>query len=457
MCSEISVTKKICDFVLEYRMEDSSREAVELAKRALLDGVGVMVAGRRERQPRLLARALEEMYGTDSFSLPDQVWIASAACHSQEYNDLYFGLPGHPGAILIPAAFYVGARTGATGKELLEAYMAAFETASRVNRILLPVHHEKGFHSTCVSGIIGAALAAGKLLELSGQQMEHALGIACSFASGLRRNFGSDTNSLQVAKASADGVRAAFLAREGMTSCRELLTQPDGFLAAFYGRLEEADHVFSDLKEQSAFLSPGLLLKKYPACYSVYQAVDAALGIREQEDFRMEGIARIICSVPELSFYSLPEQRPDSVYGQRFCVPYCVAAALLFGRLDETCFQESHLRNPQLSDLMEKSVYRVQEELIGKPGYGFSEVEIVYENGKRLRARAYHGEQEKIENWSRERLYTKFKGCVGSAFSEEQTEQLLATLCEIERVPSVKKVMEFIYDNKKGEDKDEID
>lgn len=451
MCTGLTLTQKLCAFVADYRLEDSTDEVTELAKRALLDGIGAMISGRAQRQPKRLELALRAMYGGESFSLPDQVWLAAAACHSQEYNDLYFGLPGHPGAILIPAALYVGACTDAAGKELLEAYMAAFEIASRVNQLLLPVHHEKGFHSTCTSGIIGAALAAGKLLKLSEEQLEHALGIACSFASGLRRNFGSDTNSLQVAKASADGMRAAYLAGADMTGCKDLLMQPDGFLAAFYGRYEDASDVFADLKESSAFLSPGLLVKKYPACYSVYQAVDAALRIREQEAFQSEGIVSIVCSVPELSFYSLPEQRPDSVYGERFCVPYCVAAALLFGTLDETCFQECHLKNPRLCSLMERVVYQVHEELQGRPGYGFSEVTVVYETGKRLSARVYHGEQEKIEHWSRERLSKKFRGCVQHTLGEAQTDALLEKLWSIEQAPSVREIKEWICNHKEEE------
>ena len=421
-----SDTEKIIAFVQEFSLEQTSREVLELAKRSLLDSAGVMTAGARQEQVALVESAFEEMgeidgsknlflfgKGWKKTGVPTAVFLNAVAAHSMEYNDLYYEMPGHPSAILGPVVFTLGEMLRRTGKEILEAYLPAFEIQCRINQALLPVHHQKGFHSTSTSGVVGAALAAGKLLRLSRQQMADAVSLACTSACGLRRNFGTYTNSIHAGLAAESGVRSAFFARRGITACRDLLTEPDGYFNAFYGNQNKWKLLLNQLGEVSCFVTPGLLLKKYPACYSVYQCVDAALALREKYEFRGEDISKVICFVPELTFQSLPGRKADSAYEGRFCVPYCTAAALVTGGLDESRFSQNTIQNPEIKRLVSNTDYQVPEELKGKRGYGFSRVEVVLKDGRSLAETAFPNPRERLENWSLSDLKKKFQSCCG--------------------------------------------
>src|SRR6266699_647815 len=154
-------TSVIAEFIVKSRWEDCPVAAVDAARRAILDCVGVMLAGSAEPAARIVQQIAESEGGA-------------------------------------PLATIVGTRrrTGAVCAALANgtaAHALDFEVETTLAEVINPAHYEKGFHATGTLGAIGAAAAASRLLGLDGAQTRTALAIAATQASGLKENFGTMT------------------------------------------------------------------------------------------------------------------------------------------------------------------------------------------------------------------------------------------------------------------------
>jgi 2-methylcitrate dehydratase PrpD len=235
-----ALTAELGRFASSLRFNDIPDEALAVAKTGFTDCFGVMIAGARDRVVALLDR---EMAGSDSKAqaslipslkkrnVEDAALVNGAAAHVLDYDDVTFD--GHPSAVLVPAIIAQGETVGASGAELLAAYVAGYEVwAELLVREPVPLH-QKGWHPTAVRGTVAAAAACAKLRRLSPEQTQTALAIAASMAGGLVANFGSLTKCFQVGRAAQSGVIAARLADAGLTASPDALEHQSGYLAAY--------------------------------------------------------------------------------------------------------------------------------------------------------------------------------------------------------------------------------
>lgn len=450
---------QISGLIRDFSLEHVPLPAIDCAHKLLADTVAVTIAGSQMTQYRLAEKALTEMgsnstgqfrpvilgIGRKQLSVCDGVMLNGISAHSADFNDLFYGLPGHPSAVLVPVVLGLGEFIGSNGKQILEAYILAMELQSRVNQALMPIHHEKGFHSTSVAGVLGAAIAASKLLKLDKASTENALAIACTMACGLRRNFGTYANSFHVGNAAANGLKAAFLARSGYTAETNIMFLEDGYMHAFYG---SPDHLAASLTSFGttwAYQEPGILIKKYPSCYSTYLAIDAALNIRRKYSPRIAEIAEIQCLASELTIMSLPNRWTDSVYGERFCIPYCIAAALKTGEIRLDSFTEEMLSDEQIISLRDRIVCGVHPRLVGVRGQGFTEIRIRMKDGTEFCDRQYPQDCERVEHWAEGALYSKFMDCTAKRIGSERAVQLFESCFSIEKTQNMQNFFDLLF------------
>src|SRR5215831_17049705 len=243
-------TSHLAEFVTKSRWEDCPAEAVEAARRAILDCLGVMLAGSVEPAARLVtdvARAeggspLATVVGTPLRT--GAVWAALAngtAAHALDFDDTNFTLMGHPSAPVLAAALAAGELALADGQALIHAFLLGFEVETTLAAVINPEHYEHGWHATCTLGTLGAVAAASRLLGLDSEQIKTALAVAASQSSGLKENFGTMTKPFHAGHAARSGVLAALLAREGWTASERALEGPQGFFSVLSaGRREDA-------------------------------------------------------------------------------------------------------------------------------------------------------------------------------------------------------------------------
>ena len=195
------VTAGIAALVHDTSDQDIPAEAREAARRALLDTVGVALAGSGEECVRILRDVLTPADPVNGGATLlgsglrctefDAAQLNATAAHALDFDDTHAAIRGHPSATIVPAALAAAELVGAGGAELITAYVLGLEVAARVGDSFGPSHALQGFHSTATLGVLGAAVASARLLRLDPPQVTAALGVAASSAAGLRLNFAS--------------------------------------------------------------------------------------------------------------------------------------------------------------------------------------------------------------------------------------------------------------------------
>src|SRR5438552_2494306 len=224
-------TSVIAEFSVKSRWEDCPVAAVDAARRAILDCVGVMLAGSAEPAARIVQQIAESEGGAPLATIvgtrrrTGAVWAALAngtAAHALDFDDTNFAMMGHPTAPVLSAALAAGELALADGRALVHAFLLGFEVETTLAEVLNPAHYEKGFHATGTLGTMGAAAAAARLLGLDATQTRTALAIAASQASGLKENFGSRPSSPVSSRRRRRSAKDAWASRPSATTRRTI-------------------------------------------------------------------------------------------------------------------------------------------------------------------------------------------------------------------------------------------
>jgi 2-methylcitrate dehydratase PrpD len=127
---------------------------------------------------------------------------------------------------LLPPALAVAEEMEVSGREFITAFVAGFEVLHRIGDAAREKSEKLGFHAPGVTGPFGAAIVAGRLLNLNAGQMTNALGIAGSLSSGLlefAKSGGGTVKRLHLGHGTQSGVMAAMLARDGFAGPATIL------------------------------------------------------------------------------------------------------------------------------------------------------------------------------------------------------------------------------------------
>src|SRR5262249_41974697 len=141
-------------------------------------------------------------------------------------------LRGHPSTVLVPAILAEAETLDVSGRDMVTAYVAGYETWAELVRREPGFHHGKGWHPTGIFGAIGAAAACASLRRLDPAKATEAIALGAAQSTGLMANFGTMTNPFHAGRSAHSGVMAARLAAAGFTASEDALEHPQGFLAA---------------------------------------------------------------------------------------------------------------------------------------------------------------------------------------------------------------------------------
>ncbi|MBI2868046.1 MAG: MmgE/PrpD family protein, partial [Chloroflexi bacterium] len=195
-------TERIAEFIVHTPSKDIPKDAMDVARDATLDCVGVILAASREPIGRIVtdyvrglgAAPRSGVFGGGFKSSPQDAAFANGVMgHAMDYDDMHTGCAGHPSVALVPAILALGEALYASGEEVLAAYTIGFEVIYRVGQEVGLKFLGNGYHPTGVWAPVGAAAAAARLLKLDPLKTRRALGIAASEAGGIVGNFGTMT------------------------------------------------------------------------------------------------------------------------------------------------------------------------------------------------------------------------------------------------------------------------
>jgi len=442
------ITRRLAANAAALRYDHLPAEVVFVTKHCLLDWLGVTIAGAQEPLTRMLADHVAEEGGgrhATLIGLGGMVSVGQAslvngsAGHALDYDDVLRWLNGHPSAPVMPAILALAEHRGASGRALIEAFVAGVETESRIGIMMGEGHYAKGWHATATIGHFGAAAGAARLLGLDAAQTAIAFGIAGTQAAGLKAMFGTMCKPMHAGKAAQNGLFAAQMAARGFTSRDDVLETSQGFGDTQTDTFA-AGAALDGLGER--FLLPESRFKYHAACYGAHGPIDAASQARANAAFDADGIERIEIRVQARNLRVCNIQTPATGLEAKFSLRFTVALALLginTGRLDT--FDDAIVTRVDAMALCEKA------RVVGIDDMARNEAEIIVHQRGGTVVRGHADLTEPVTDldatWAR--LRAKFEGLAEPLVGARKTETMLDFIGDLENAPSLAPLLAATY------------
>ena len=444
----------------------TSDVAMLRARHAIIDVVACMVAGAGDEGAARL-RSTIGPYGTGPASVigsEDKApapWAALAngmSAHALDFDDNY--LPGstHATAVLIPALLALAEQIDATGRQLMDAYIIGLEMQAAVGRGVNRAHYDMGWHATSTVGCIGTAAACGRLLGLDTDRMTHAISLGVSMASGPKVQFGTMTKPFHAGMAAKNAVLASQLARNDFKARDVALEGSLGFRELFSNETSPGwDEIVPKLGQPPAIEEFGLAPKLYPCCGSAHRVLDIVLALREEHGITAGDVLKVETMVEFVNKRNLMYDDPKQEMEARFSMNYCVALALLYGKLSLTDFTPQAVHRPEVRKLLPLVTMDAYEEGAQGPDPTARlphKVTIFLNDGRTLTGSATWARGTIHNPFSEADLDEKFRDCCEGFLTDsdfEAVKGILNNLPELDSVRRLTRHLKFIAGSDRGE------
>ncbi len=456
-------TKKLSEFIIRTEYEDLPEEVITTAKGAILDFIGVAMAGSQEESGKIIREMVEEYHSSPEAAVIGGGFKASCslaalangtAGHVLDYDDCldfpHVGL-GHPTTGILPAALAVSEKIDATGRDLITAYCLGTEAYAKIGLLAKDAFRaEKGWEWTGVLGVMGATAAVAKLLKLDEQKTSMSLGTAASLSSGLTRNFGSMAGHLHVGNAARNGVEAASLARKGFISREDIVESPSGFYNVFTGNRDpvperEMEENIGALGNPWNIVNPGLMLKAFPCAHISHFGVDAALQLRREHSIDWRRIEEIEFRIPSLLQRIVSYPEPRTGIEAKFSPGHCMCRALIYGGVKIADFRDESIMDPSIKQLMGRIKWVVLDQEAGELPFGFQEVVVKMKDGPIFSHRVSHPKGEPQNPLTDEDSTAKYEDCASHArYDKEKASQIKDLILNLDKVNSLSRLADLL-------------
>jgi 2-methylcitrate dehydratase PrpD len=416
----------------------------------MLDCVGVALAGARFESSLIVldfvracgGRPLATVLGTDIRTSEADAALANGHLASALlYEDTCLVVPGHATATLLPVLLALGEARHLSGRAVLEAYVVGFEVEAALGPVLHPDHYERGWHATSTVGTMGATAAACRLLDLGPEAVRMALGIAASFASGFRQNFGTMMQAFHSGIAARNGVIAALLAQGGFTADPAILESRMGFANLFGAGTEKLFPGIAALGKELALLGPVLYLKLYPCGFPLQRPIDCAIDLAVAYQLQPDQIEEVRCGVHYLIPETVFHENPQTGLQGRTSIPYCVARAIIDRRMGLAQFTDEKVQDPAVRGLMAKVRTEVPPELSREALRGRvnsiaapAVMTVKLKDGRVVTTRVEHYRGAPERPLTRDEVVRKYRDCATMVIDPVRADKALELVEHLEEV-----------------------
>ena len=455
-----AITARLAEFIVNTRYEDIPDEVLRLAKHSFLDTLGVALGGVPERAPQLLARYVKEQGGTPSATVlaqgfrtnaPNAALVNGTAADILGWSDISVIQMTHPSVSICPVVWALGEQSKATGRKALLAHVIGIEVANKIGAGIRPAFQLKGWHPLAVLNTFGAAAAAGKLLDLDTGKMGNALGIAGAEASGIRVAMGTMSKAYGAGRSARDGIVSAQLAGMGYTGPANVIEGRDGFLQTF-GDGASGAGILEHLGNPFEFSTPGITLKKFPACTRSHNGIQAVLNLRKKHRLSPDAVESIECLVTPAVVDYLKFPNPRSKFESKYSMEFCVATALRDGKVVNASFSDEKVTDPELASIMQRVKMSVWPEY-AKHGYNPPHapygclVKIRLKSGQAISEQVDKGPWEPETPPSWDDLVDKYRSSSELVLSKAQSDRSIELVHNLEKLADLGELMALVAGN----------
>jgi 2-methylcitrate dehydratase PrpD len=441
MDSSRNDTEKVARFVAQTNIEKIPNDVLAAAKTAILDCLGVALAGSHEESARLCAEQVRSEEARGAASVWGHGFKSSAtlaalangtATHALDFDHgVYLG---QPTSGVIPAVMALAEALGASGRALLEAYVAGFEATAKIAKSI-PEEGRGGWHGAGTLGTLGATLSCAKLLQLDVDKVRMALGLATSMASGAACNYGTMTKPLGAGLAARNGVMAASFAQRGFTASPNALESATGFYGAYLSLPPDSAPI--EELGRSYELTQGLKIKPYACGGLSHNAIDAVLEMRERDGIKAEAVESIRVEVARHAYDRLVFQVPRSGLEGKFCMGYLLARALIAGKVSLDDFTDAAVRERPMLEFATKVHMELNTDLADSSEGRPSKVTVRLKDGKTISRYVEYSKGGPQAPLSAVELRAKFIDCAHRVIDEKAAQNILHHVDNLESLEDV--------------------
>jgi 2-methylcitrate dehydratase len=450
-----TITETIARWACDLKYQDLTPEAIDAAKRFLYDTLGCALGGYQTADVKIFLEHLRELGGRgsstvigagDRMNAVDASMINALMVRAMDYNDIYWKQdPSHP-SDLLSAPLALAEQAEMTGKELILGIVLSYEITMRLCHIAQPGIRERGWHHATLMAY-AAPVVAGRMLGLSWEQMQHAIGICschrftlgCAVAGKLTmmKNTVSPMST-------RDGVEAALLARRGYTGPEGVIDGKEG-MEHCLGKGWDYTWITDRLADRFMITECGMksypteALTHSPITATLYLVTENNLDADDIEEVRIESIARAADILSDASKYD-----PQSKETADHSLPYCIAVAVAERQVTPPMFKMDKIMDPRVRAQLNK-VKVVANPAFEKlfPTKQCTNVTITTKDGRKVARRLDVPKGDPRDPMTPEELEIKFSALAGPVMSNGRQQTLKRTVMELDSLENVRRLMEL--------------
>lgn len=441
----MAIMDQVAEFVYETGFDDIPEETVFYTKLLCSKIVAAMLSGATTTVGLGAIEYAESKGGNKEtgvigagsrVSLEDAVFVNGITSHGAELEDDQF--PSATSDITVfPVIFPLAEKNKLNGRQIIQASALGLEVMTRLGMFPLS---SKGITDLPFYGVIGAAITAGKALNLTPTQLKSAVGISLGRASGYITNFGTDAHYIESACACRDGLMAAQLARLGMTGGTDIEKWLQGVCSGLTLDLEKILHGLG----QIPWYMHCIWIKKYPCCFLTHRHIDMMLEILAENDISYDTIEKIVIHVGPID-NTCNRPKPIDTEDARFSFHHIMSALMLDGEIDSYHFTEEKINDPRHQDAWRKVIVQNHPSWPAEFMSGEAKIEVFLSDGRALvkkRIQAKGGPEFPLEVEEFHQLYQKY---TRNVLSNEDIEQTWEMLVDLEKIEDPNTLLELLY------------
>lgn len=440
---DLRLTEQLCARLSATQFEDLPAKTRHEAKRALLDWIGCAVAGSRHAAIPMVIDVLAST-GSGRASVINspaklpllQAPIANGQMgHILDYDDTHMdGVVLHGSSPLFSGLIALAEARGASGKQLITAFIVGFDAAVRAGKAA-PAHHDGGWHLTGTLGAIGAGVACGRLIDLDPAKMTFCAGVATTQAAGMQQNRGTHCKSFHAGRAGSNGVLAAILAEKGFDSSSEILEGRRGFTRIFSAETDEGA-LTRDLGARWELDSNGY--KPYACGIVQHPLIDAMIALSEQTGAALDEVERVTAQVHPHAVKITGVEEPETGLKSKFSLKHSAA----IGFLDRTAGVAQYSDARAVAEDAKAMRAKIAVETVESFRKDEAKAAIRLANGARLQVHVEHASGTTANPLSDAKIEAKFLENAAPSFGEDRARRIAQTVWRLEQLADVTKLLD---------------
>jgi 2-methylcitrate dehydratase PrpD len=457
------VTSHVGQFVTAANYDELPTELIALGKKSILDGLGLALAGSREKTALIARRYIRSLgiengtaviAGTAEKTPPPFAALLNGICiHADDFDDTQlaseknrvYGLLTHPTVSVLSAVLALLEPKKISGKDFTLAYHLGVEVECKIAEAISPRSYEDGFHSTGTCGPFGSAAACAKLRDFNLSETLTLLGLVASQSAGLRENFGTMTKPFHAGHAAQIGVMSADLVALGWTASGQILEADGGFFHA-YGGSYDPEAILNRLGKPWTFVSPGVSLKPFPSGSLTHPAMTELMRLIDANNIQARQVDRVDVGANRYMTTTLLYHQPETGLEAKFSMEFCIAILLLERKAGLREFTDEVVRRPDVQAMMHKVDFHV-DPIADRAGYDkmTSRLRIHLKDGRVITGEAQFAKGSPSNPMSFEETADKFRGCAEYAdWPTAKSEKIIEFVRELERQPDASVILTLL-------------